>query len=83
MNNSPLSHLCTYTCMDLHTVSEYMDTVELVVLSLSSYRCWCSSCNPSKLEVFEEDHCAVHEPCASVANCSLVWEVAGGVSLVP
>ena len=24
-----------------------------------------------------------HEPCASVANCWLVWEVAGGVSLGP
>ena len=54
------------------------------LLPFSKFRCWwCCSCSPSKLEVFEEGHCVVHEPCASVANCWLVWEVAGGDSRVP
>ena len=53
-------------------------------LSFSNCRCWwCCSCSPSKLEVFEEGCCVAHERCDSVANCWLVWEVAGGVSWVP
>ena len=30
--------------------------------------------------MFEEGRCVVAEPCGSVANCWLVWEVAGGDS---
>ena len=53
-------------------------------LSFSNGRCWwCYSCSPSKLEVFEEGHNKQHEPCASVANCWLVWEVAGSISHGP
>ena len=79
---------CIHTPMYVHNIYAGTTSVCLHVvvikylLPVSNFRCWwCCSCSPSKFEVFEEGHCAGHEPCASVTNCWLVREFAGGVSL--